>query len=78
MSKNLVTKSDHIFKNFAKQTLQYRGIAKGGPGWAFALPSEYTMKNRLWVVIFEKDCGIQKSQLLWQLTTVGGLECRGR
>ena len=27
---------------------------------------------------FEKDCGVQKSQLLWQLTTMGGLECRGR
>ena len=27
---------------------------------------------------FEKDCGVQKSQLLWQLTTADGLECRGR
>jgi len=27
---------------------------------------------------FEKDCGVQKSQLLWQLTTVDGLERRGR
>ena len=25
----------------------------------------------MWVVIFEKDCGVQNSQLLWQLTTVG-------
>ena len=36
-----------------------------------------TLYNRLWVVIFEKDCDVQKSQLLRQLTTVDGLKCRG-
>ena len=30
------------------------------------------------VVLCEVLCEVQKSQLLWQLTTVDGLECHGR
>jgi len=63
-----------------------RGAGKGVPGGSGTpLEREKTINNEMMrkqctivVVIFEKDCGIQNSQLLWQLTTVGGLECCGR